>query len=101
MLSTTFLNPGRDEEFLKGRGRGFQGVWLREERVEMLVLHGTRDEKAERTTWRVVGMRSDLSVMQNLFRILYSRISLAIIFCRGYQSNVRKCGSLSQIGQCV
>ena len=43
--------------FLKEESEGFKGVCmvegLGEERVEMLVLHRARVEKAERTTWKV------------------------------------------------
>ena len=49
-----------------------------EEKGEMLVLYVVGRRKLKGRRGELVGMRSDLSVMQRLFRIVYIRISLSL-----------------------
>ena len=71
ILSTAFLNSGRDEEFLKGRGRGFQRRMVegkKEYRCWSFMERGTIKLKGGRGEF--VGKRIDFSVKQRWFRIL-------------------------------
>ena len=55
ILSTTFLDSGRGEEFFKGRGRGFLGRMVDGKKEYRCWSFMAMDKKAERTTWRVCG----------------------------------------------